>query len=92
MHDFFSGYHAEEHVLFFAGVHAFCRQSGDAAAQIVHQYPGQLVLPVIPLAVGDLLLTALYGGVVMGVGIGLVFLSQATTGGTDLMRPEQDLR
>ena len=31
------------------------------------------VLPVIPLAVGDLLLTALYGGVVMGVGIGLVF-------------------
>ena len=43
------------------------------------------VLPVVPLAAGDLLLTALYGGVVMGVGIGLVFLSQATTGGTDLI-------
>ncbi len=43
------------------------------------------ILPVIPLAEGDLLLTALYGGVVMGVGIGLVFLSQATTGGTDLI-------
>lgn len=43
------------------------------------------VLPVIPLAKGDMLLTALYGGVVMGVGIGLVFLSQATTGGTDLI-------
>lgn len=42
-------------------------------------------LPVIPLAEGDLLLTALYGGVIMGVGIGLVFLSQATTGGTDLI-------
>jgi uncharacterized membrane-anchored protein YitT (DUF2179 family) len=42
-------------------------------------------LPVIPLAEGDMLLTALYGGVVMGVGIGLVFLSQATTGGTDLI-------
>ena len=43
------------------------------------------VLPVIPLAAGYLLLTALYGGVVLGVGIGLVFLSQATTGGTDLI-------
>lgn len=42
-------------------------------------------LPVIPIAQGDFLLTALYGGVVMGVGIGLVFLSQATTGGTDLI-------
>lgn len=43
------------------------------------------VLPVIPIAEGDFLLTALYGGIVMGVGIGLVFLSQATTGGTDLI-------
>ena len=43
------------------------------------------ILPVIPIAEGDFLLTALYGGVVMGIGIGLVFLSQATTGGTDLI-------
>lgn len=43
------------------------------------------VLPVMPIAEGDFLLTALYGGIVMGVGIGLVFLSQATTGGTDLI-------
>lgn len=43
------------------------------------------VLPVIPIAEGDFLLTALYGGIVMGVGIGLVFLSHATTGGTDLI-------
>ena len=43
------------------------------------------VLPVVPIAEGDFLLTALYGGIVMGVGIGLVFLSQATTGGTDLI-------
>ena len=43
------------------------------------------ILPVIPIAEGDFLLTALYGGIVMGVGIGLVFLSQATTGGTDLI-------
>lgn len=43
------------------------------------------VLPVIPLAEGDLLLSALYGGVFMGVGIGMVFVAQATTGGTDLI-------
>ena len=43
------------------------------------------VLPVIPLARGDLTLSALYGGVIMGAGIGLVFVAQATTGGTDLI-------
>lgn len=43
------------------------------------------VLPVIPLAQGDLLLSALYGGVFMGTGLGMVFVAQATTGGTDLI-------
>ena len=43
------------------------------------------VLPVVPLARGDLTLSALYGGVIMGAGIGLVFVAQATTGGTDLI-------
>lgn len=43
------------------------------------------VLPVFPIAEGDLLLSALYGGIIMGVGIGLVFVAQATTGGTDLI-------
>ncbi len=43
------------------------------------------VLPVIPLAQGDLTLSALYGGVIMGAGIGMVFVAQATTGGTDLI-------
>lgn len=32
----------------------------------------------------DLLLSAIYGGVVLGVGIGLVFKAGGTTGGTDL--------
>ncbi len=32
----------------------------------------------------DLLLSAIYGGVIMGAGIGLVFRSGGTTGGTDL--------
>ena len=43
------------------------------------------ILPVMPLAQGDLLLSALYGGVLSGAGIGLVFMAQATTGGTDLI-------
>ena len=33
----------------------------------------------------DLLLTALFGGIVSGLGTGIVFLFQATTGGTDML-------
>lgn len=43
------------------------------------------VLPVVPLAGDDLLLASLYGGILMGVGIGLVFATGATTGGTDMI-------
>ncbi len=35
-------------------------------------------------ATTDLLLASIYGGVIMGVGIGIVFKSGGTTGGTDL--------
>ena len=42
-------------------------------------------LPVYPLARDDRVLTALFGGVITGAGIGLVFLAQATTGGTDMI-------
>ena len=41
--------------------------------------------PVWNLAGDDLLLATLYGGVIQGVGIGLVFLGGGTTGGTDMM-------
>ena len=43
------------------------------------------IQPVWNLAGSDLLLSALYGGVIQGVGIGLVFLGGGTTGGTDMM-------
>ena len=43
------------------------------------------IQPVFHLAGDDLLLAALYGGVIQGVGIGLVFLGGLTTGGTDMM-------
>ena len=38
----------------------------------------------LPVLTKDPLLASLYGGILMGVGMGLVFKSGATTGGTDL--------
>lgn len=43
------------------------------------------VLPTFEIAGDDLLLAAVYGGVIQGVGIGLVFLGRGTTGGTDML-------
>ncbi len=38
-----------------------------------------------PLVVDDALLSALFGGLLMGVGVGLIFKSRATSGGTDVL-------
>ncbi|HOY39871.1 MAG: YitT family protein [Bacteroidales bacterium] len=38
-----------------------------------------------PLVEGDALLSALFGGVLVGVGLGLVFKSKATSGGSDII-------
>lgn len=43
------------------------------------------VIPVIALTPDDLLLSAIFGGAIQGVGIGLVFIGHATTGGTDMV-------
>ncbi|MBP1753957.1 MAG: hypothetical protein H6Q59_355 [Firmicutes bacterium] len=44
-----------------------------------------MVIPVYDLGLQDYLLASILGGAVSGVGIGLVFSVQASTGGTDLM-------
>lgn len=45
-----------------------------------------LLQPVVPvLGEGELLLCALWGGVVTGVGLGLVFMAGGNTGGTDII-------
>lgn len=45
-----------------------------------------MLLPSAPLIPdGDMLLSALFGGIVSGIGAGMVFVCMATTGGTDLM-------
>jgi len=40
--------------------------------------------PFLPVPTGDLLLAAIFGGVLTGLGLGLVFRFRGTTGGTDL--------
>ncbi len=42
------------------------------------------VLPEVVLFGDDILLSAVFGGIIAGVGIGLIFLTSATSGGTDL--------
>lgn len=41
--------------------------------------------PFVPVLTEDLLLAAIYGGVVGGFGLGIVFNSKGTTGGTDMV-------
>ncbi|SHE66028.1 YitT family protein [Desulforamulus putei] len=44
-----------------------------------------LLEPYLPLLTKDLLLASLYGGVLTGIGLGLVFRFNGTTGGTELL-------
>ncbi len=43
------------------------------------------VIPEVDLMPDDIFLAAVFGGVISGVGIGLVLMANATTGGTDTM-------
>lgn len=43
------------------------------------------VMPVFSLVQGDLFLAVIFGGVIQGAGMGLVFLGKGTTGGTDMV-------
>ena len=44
-----------------------------------------IIAPLIPVYMGDRLLSSIFGGVLMGLGLGLVFLRGSTTGGTDIL-------
>ena len=44
-----------------------------------------LVAPFCPVYTGDRFLCSLYGGVVIGVGMALIFLAGTTTGGSDIL-------
>lgn len=43
------------------------------------------VLPEVDFVAGDDTLAAIFGGVITGVGMGLIFLAKSTTGGTDMV-------
>lgn len=43
------------------------------------------IIPAVPIATKDYLLAAVVGGVITGVGLGMVFLTDTSTGGTDLL-------
>lgn len=43
------------------------------------------LIPEMYFLMDDLFLAALFGGLISGVGVGLVFLQSATTGGTDML-------
>lgn len=45
----------------------------------------ELTAPYLPVLTYDPLLASVYGGIVMGLGLGLVFRCQGSTGGTDLL-------
>jgi len=44
-----------------------------------------LLQPVVPVITRDLLLASIYGGIIGGLGLGLVFKARGTTGGTDMV-------
>ena len=43
------------------------------------------IIPEAAFMQNDIFLSALFGGIISGVGTGLVFLTQSTTGGTDML-------
>ena len=57
-----------------------------AAGIIVSGVLTDVIVPLVPiLGEGDLLLCALWGGVITGVGLGMVFRTGGNTGGTDII-------
>ena len=44
-----------------------------------------MVAPVCPVYTGDRILCSLYGGILSGVGMGLIFMAGMTTGGRDIL-------
>lgn len=56
-----------------------------AFAILVSSVFTDLLEPLLPAFDGEMLIAALYGGIVMGVGYGLIFRAGGTTGGVDII-------
>lgn len=44
-----------------------------------------VVAPVFPIYLGDRMMSSLFGGIIVGAGMALIFLSGSTTGGSDIL-------
>jgi len=51
-----------------------------------------IVTPYFPQYAGDRMLSSIFGGILMGVGLALIFLRGSTTGGTDIVSHLMELR
>lgn len=73
--------------LFFAGIKFLGRSFGPRTiyGMVIFSLFTDILQPIVPVLTRDLLLATIYGGVVGGIGLGLVFLSKGTTGGTDMI-------
>ena len=72
--------------LFFAGFKILGRRflGKTVVATLLASLFIDLTAPLFPSYTGDSLLAALYGGVISGAGLSLIFLRGGTTGGTDV--------
>ncbi len=72
--------------LFIVGIYRlgarFCLSSlyGTVALSLVVD----ILAPLVPVPTHNLLLAGIYGGVLVGLGLGIVFRNRGTTGGTDM--------
>ncbi|KUK81238.1 MAG: hypothetical protein XD97_0699 [Pelotomaculum thermopropionicum] len=72
--------------LFIVGIYRlgarFCLSSlyGTIALSLVVD----ILAPLVPVPTHNLLLAGIYGGVLVGLGLGIVFRNRGTTGGTDM--------
>lgn len=73
--------------LFFLGWRTMGREFfyKTAFATVVSSVFVDLLDPVLPSFDGEMLIAALYGGIVMGAGYGLIFRAGGTTGGVDII-------
>ena len=44
-----------------------------------------IITPLFPVYTGDRLLGSVFGGVLLGIGLGIIFSAGYTTGGTDIL-------
>ncbi len=73
--------------LFFLGWRTMGREffAKTVYATVASSIMVDVIAPFMPAFEGEMLLAALYGGLVMGAGFGLIFRAGGTSGGTDII-------